>query len=54
MDDMRDIMVSDEYAHKKMIRVKLEEAQRQANAPQTKWLNHEEVFGKFKEKYHYE
>ncbi len=47
-------LVSDEYAHKKMIRAKLEEAQQQANDPNTKWLSQDEVFGKFREKYRYE
>jgi DNA-damage-inducible protein J len=47
-------LMSDEYAHKKRIREKLEEAQKQANDPQTKWLSHEEVFSKFREKYRYE
>jgi hypothetical protein len=54
VEDMRIIMMSDEYAHKKMILEKLEEAQKQANDLHTKWLCQEDVFGKFREKYHYE
>lgn len=47
-------LVSDEYAFKKMVREKLEEAQAEASDPNTKWLSHDEVFGKFREKYRYE
>ena len=32
---------------------KLAEAEKEAADPNTKWLSHEEVFGKMKEKYGY-
>ena len=47
-------LVGDEYAFKQMIRAKLEESLEQSVKPDAKWLNHEEVFGKFREKYKYE
>ncbi len=47
-------LVSDEYAHKRMIRAKLEEAQAQASDPATQWLTHDDVFDKFRKKYGYE
>jgi DNA-damage-inducible protein J len=47
-------LVSDEYAHKKMIREKLEEAQRLANSPDAVWHSHEEVFAMLKERFHYD
>jgi len=47
-------LASDEYAFKKIVREKLEEAQAEANDPNTKRLSHDEVFSKYREKYRYE
>ena len=47
-------LVSDEYALKRMIRIKLEESLEQAAKPDAVLLSREEVFGKYREKYKYE
>ena len=47
-------ITSNQYALKKMIKEKLMEAEKEAADPNTTWLSHDEVFGKFREKYGYE
>ncbi|MCL2069081.1 MAG: type II toxin-antitoxin system RelB/DinJ family antitoxin [Oscillospiraceae bacterium] len=47
-------LASDEYAYHQMICRELDKARKEAKDPNTKWLTHDEVFGKFKEKYGYD
>lgn len=47
-------LMSDECARKKAIEEKLKEAQAQAVNPDITWLDHDEVFSKFRKKYNYE
>ena len=47
-------LVSDDYAFKTMVRKKLEESLAESSDPNVKWLSHDEVFGKYREKYGYE
>ena len=39
------------YVHKKYVLAQLAESKKQAADPNTVWLSHEEVMGKFREKY---
>ena len=47
-------MVTTQYLTDQMILSKLAEAEKEAANPDTKWLSHDEVFGKIREKYGYE
>ena len=47
-------MVTSQYQTDKLILEKLAVAEVEANNPNTKWLSHDEVFGKIREKYGYE
>ena len=47
-------LVTTQYLADRMIQEKLAEAEREADNPNTKWLSHEEVFGKIREQYGYE
>ena len=43
-------MITTQYLDDQMIIQALSEAEREAADPETKWLTHEEVFGKFRER----
>jgi len=47
-------LVSDEYAHRKMAREKLQESLSESAKDDAKWLSQEDVFGKFRKKYQYD
>ena len=47
-------LVTTQYLTDQIILVKLAEAEREAADPDTKWLSHDEVFKKFRERYNYE
>ena len=47
-------LISDDYAFKMKIREKLEESLSESLKPNAKWLNQDEVFEKYREKYNYE
>ena len=47
-------LVTTQYFADRMILAKLAEAELQARDPNTKWLSHDEVFGKIREKHGYE
>jgi len=47
-------MVTSQYQTDQLILEKLAVAEIEANNLNTKWLNHDEVFTKFREKYNYE
>ena len=47
-------LVSGEYLSDRIIMEKLAEAEKEADDPNTKWLSHDEVFGKMREKHGYE
>lgn len=47
-------MVTTQYLTDKMILEKLAEAEKEAAIPNTKWLSHDEVFSKIREKHGYE
>ena len=47
-------LVTTQYLADRMILEKLAEAEKEASDPNTKWLSHEEVFAKIREKYGYE
>ena len=47
-------MVTTQYLTDKMILSKLAEAEMEAAEPNTKWLSHDEVFSKIREKHKYE
>ena len=47
-------LVTTQYLTDRMILTKLAEAEQQARDPNTKWLNHDEVFGEIREKLGYE
>jgi len=47
-------LVTTQYLADRIILEKLAEAEKEATDPNTKWLSHDEVFGKIREKYGYE
>ena len=47
-------MVTSQYLADQEIITKLIESEREANDPNTQWLNHDEVFNPLREKYGYE
>lgn len=47
-------MVTSQYLTDQMILEQLAVAEKEAANPNTKWLSHDEVFGKVREKYGYE
>jgi len=47
-------MITTQYLTEQMVLEKLTEAEREAANSNTKWLNHDEVFGKIRERYGYE
>ena len=47
-------LVTTQYLTDQIILDKLAEAEREATDPNTKWLSHDEVFKKFRERYSYE
>jgi antitoxin component of RelBE/YafQ-DinJ toxin-antitoxin module len=47
-------MVTSQYQTEQIILDRLAVAEIEANHPNTKWLSHDEVFSKFREKYCYE
>jgi len=47
-------MVTTQFLTDQDILSKLAEAERESENPNTEWLNHDEVFGKMREKYGYE
>ena len=44
-------MVTSQYLTDQIILGKLSEAEKEADDPNTKWLSHDEVFGRIKEKH---
>jgi len=47
-------MATTQYLTDQLLLVKLAEAEKEANDPDTTWLSHDEVFGKIREKHGYE
>ena len=47
-------LVTTQYLSDQMILEKLAEAEKEASEPNVKWLSHDEVFKKIREKYGYE
>ena len=47
-------LATTQYLTERAIMQKLDEAEKEAANPNTKWLNHDEVFGDIREKYGYE